>query len=455
MRSDHRRQTFRRQRRSEKAGADDRCVDVTVSRIGAGGDGIAEYGGKRLYVPLTVPSDRVRVRFGHTRGDGQAGDLVEILAAGPDRIEPPCPHFGRCGGCSLQHLTAESYSAWKVDRLSDALRRAGLAGFQCAPLVAVPPGARRRVTFAAAANGHRVGDAVVGFHPRRGHGVVPVPDCMVVAPRILALVPALRTLVADALAPNEQAHVTATLLEGELDVVVDWPRPLTLDTREALAAFAAAADLARLSWRREAGEAAEPLVQRRPVAATFAGIPVPLPPGGFVQATREGEEALVAELLAIVGTAGRTMTGSVRQAAGKVADLFSGAGTFTFPLAKAGLRVHAIDADADLLRAVTAARGAGAITTEQRNLFTRPLTASELNSFNAVVLDAPRAGARAQAEHLAQSSVPTVVIVSCNPATFARDAHILAEGGYRLERVIPIDQFLWSSHLELIARFRR
>lgn len=451
--------TFRGQRASGTAAADEQCLDVTVLRIGAGGDGIAEHEGRRLYIPLTVPGDRVRVRPGDRRGDGQAGDLVEILAAGPARAEPPCPHFGRCGGCSLQHLAAEAYAAWKVDRLGEALRRAGLHDFHCAPLVTVPPGTRRRATFVA--RGHSLQDTpTVGFHPRRGHGVVAVPGCMVVAPSILALVPALCMLVADALAPNERAHVTVTLLEGGLDVVLDWSQSLALETREALAAFATAADVARLSWRREAGEVAEPLVQRHPVTATFAGVHVALPPGGFLQATREGEQALVAELLAAASAAGSTRTGPAGKAAGRVADLFSGAGTFSFPLAKAGMRVHAIDADASLLRAMTAARGAdsitaNSITTEHRNLFTRPLTATELRAFDAVVLDPPRAGARAQAEHLARSSVPTIIAVSCNPSTFARDARILVEGGYRLERVRPVDQFLWSPHLELVAWFRR
>ncbi len=451
------RQTFRHRQALRKETTHDRSLDVTISRIGAAGDGIAECESGRLYVPLTVPGDRLRVRPRDRRGDGQAAELVEILVAGPGRVQPPCPHFGRCGGCSLQHLAPADYATWKVSRITESLQRSGLQGLECAPLITVPPGARRRVTFVATA-GRRSdnGGAVVGFHTRRGHGVVAVPDCLVVAPPILSLVPALHTLLAHTLAPDRRAYVTITMLESGLDVVFDWPQSMTLQDREALAAFATVADVARLSWRSTAGEVPEPLVQRRPVSVTFAGFRAPLPPGGFLQATREGEEALIAGLVAAFGIAGSsTIPGAAAKTHGRVADLFSGAGTFTLPLAHAGLRVHAIDTDAELLGALTATRGIGGITTERRNLFTRPLTAIELQEFDAVVFDPPRAGARAQAEQLAGSTVPTVVAISCNPSTFARDARILAQGGYHLEQVTPIDQFLWSPHLELVACFRR
>jgi 23S rRNA (uracil1939-C5)-methyltransferase len=193
------------------------------------------------------------------------------------------------------------------------------------------------------------------------------------------------------------------------------------------------------------------VVQLRPVGVVFAGVRVALPPRGFLQATHEGEQALVAAVLAAVETAGR-MGG---KPARSVADLFCGAGAFAFPLARAGLQIHAIDADAAMLQAVTGARGTYRITAEQRDLFTRPLSASELLRFDAVIFDPPRAGARAQAAELARSAVPVIVAVSCNPSTFARDARILTDGGYRLETVTPVDQFLWSPHLELVAIFRR
>jgi 23S rRNA (uracil1939-C5)-methyltransferase len=447
-------------RKAAIAEGEGESLDVTILRIGAGGDGIAEHDGKRFYIPLTVPGDRVRVRPGQARGDGQAGECVELLSAGPARAEPPCPHFGRCGGCSLQHLATKAYAAWKVGRLTEALDRAGLSGYGRAPLVTVPSGGRRRVMFVAIATESGVGRAaVIGFHVKRGHGIVDLAGCTVADRRILGLLPALRTLLGGLLHAHQRAHVSVTLLDGGLDVVLEWPETLTLQAREALAAFATAADVARLSWRRSAGEPAEPVVQRRPVAAIFAGVRVSLPPGGFLQPTCAGEDALVADVLVTLGAAGGDAAVTAAKPPRRVADLFSGAGTFTLPLAKAGMRVHAIDGDADLLQAMTAgrtgARGTGGITTERRDLFVRPLTASELRRFDAVVFDPPRAGARAQAEELARSSVPVIAAVSCNPSTFARDARILTDGGYRLERVTPVDQFLWSPHLELAASFRR
>ncbi|MGZ9104174.1 MAG: class I SAM-dependent RNA methyltransferase [Rhodoplanes sp.] len=314
----------------------------------------------------------------------------------------------------------------------------------------VPAGRRRRAAFAATGNS-TIGTATLGFHVRRGADVVDLTGCSVVDPRILSRLPALRMLLARLLGPQQRAEVTVTLVDGDLDVVLEWPGTLGLETREILAAFAAAEDVARLSWRPSAGTPAETVVQRRPVGAVFADVRVALPPGGFLQATLEGEQALVAAVLAAVEAA--------EQAAGRrpcsVADLFCGAGAFTFPLARAGARVHAVDADATLLQALTAARGTRRITAEQRDLFARPLSASELRGFDAVVFDPPRSGARGQAAELARSAVSVIAAVSCNPSTFSRDARILADGGYRLETVTPVDQFLWSPHLELVGVFRR
>ncbi len=213
---------------------------------------------------------------------------------------------------------------------------------------------------------------------------------------------------------------------------------------ERLSAFAEDADLARLSWRRKATDPAEPIVQRRPVGVDFEGTFVAVPPGGFLQASEAGETALRAAVMAAISSAR------------KVVDLFAGAGTFSLPLARAGARVHAVDADASSLAALAAAaRGMAGVTTQRRNLFSQPLTGFELNRFDAAVFDPPRAGARAQAEELARCTVRTVVAVSCDLATFIRDARILAAGGYRLVSVAPVDQFLWSAHLELAAVFRR
>lgn len=414
--------------------------EVTVTRIGAQGDGIAEGPDGRLYIPLAAPGDRLRVRPTTPRGDGFAADMVELLAAGPTRATPPCRHFGLCGGCSLQHLTDDAYAALKLARLTEVLERARLDAGVVDPLVRTPPGVRRRATFAALRPA-ATSSVLVGFQVNRGHHIVDLAQCPVLHPQIFEVLPALRSWLAGLLAPRQRVEVAVTLAETGLDVVVGWPELPSLELRQAMAEFAAAADLARLSVRVE-DDPAEPVVQRRAAEVRFGATSVALPPGGFLQASREGEAALVA---AVVSALRGTRT---------AADLFAGAGTFTLPLADAGLRVHAVDADRTSLVALATA-GRPQVSSEARDLFVRPLRPDELARFEAVVFDPPRSGAFAQAEQMAASTVPLIVGVSCNPDTFARDARALIAGGYRLERVTPVDQFLWSAHLELAAVFRR
>ncbi len=372
--------------------------------------------------------------------------MVERVADGPGRAAPPCRHFGRCGGCSLQHLDDDAYVAWKVGRLDAALARAGLAADEVAPLARTLPYSRRRAGFAA----ERPKDgapARLGFNVRRGHTVVDIEECPMLAPALFALTPALRALMDEVLRPGNRTTLMATALGTDVDLVVGWPELPGLAMRERLARFADEADLARLSWRLYNPNELyppEPIAQRRPVTATFGGVPVPLPPGGFLQASEVGEKALVAAVLAAT------------KGAGRIADLFCGAGTFTLPLAIAGARVDAIDGDAAALAALArAGRGRTRLHTDRRDLFLRPLTPEELAGYDAVVFDPPRAGAAAQAKALAASAVPIVVAVSCNAETFARDARLLAADGYRLAHITPVDQFLWSPHIELCAIFRR
>lgn len=431
-----------RSRAGHRAGAPAEAVEVTVARLGARGDGIADTPAGPLYIPLTVPGDRVRVRPGNARGDGRGAEVEDLLAAGPDRGEPPCRHFGDCGGCALQHLRDGAYATWKHERLTAALARAGMADVAVAPMARTPPAGRRRAAFAAWRPGG--GGAVMGFRRRRGHAVVDLAECPVLEPALVALLPALRRLLAELLPGGASAEVAVTLLDTGADVVLAGIPTPDLAARERLAAFADAADLVRLSWRPAAHGPPEPVVERRPATVTFGGIVTPVPPDAFLQASRAGEGALMAAVGAAVGGARR------------VADLFAGVGTLSLPLARGGAAVHAVDADPALLRSLAAgARGLPAVTTETRDLFARPLLAAEVRRFDALVFDPPRAGARAQAEQIAASDVPAVVAVSCNPDTFARDARILIQGGYAPLQVTPVDQFLWSPHLELAAVFRR
>jgi 23S rRNA (uracil1939-C5)-methyltransferase len=427
---------------------DPTIIEADIVRLGSHGDGIATLSdGTALYVAQAAPGDRVRVTVGGPDGDGMRGRLIDVLAPGADRAAPPCPHFGVCGGCALQHLSLDSYRAWKRGLLIDALARYGVAAEIVGDLAMVRTATRRRGTFFAA----RIDGAIrAGFHERGSHRVAAIDHCVVLAPPLVALVAQLPLLMADVLGEGERAEIVANLLDTGIDALVRLPRLPDLAVRERLARFAREADLARLSIGRSGSRdrvaKAEPLVARRPALASFAGVAVPVPPGAFLQASADAEALMTAEVKAGVG------------GAKAVADLFAGAGTFAFALMN-GARVHAVEADADLANALKAgaakaAKGAR-VTAEIRDLFRRPLLAKELDAFDAVVFDPPRAGAKAQAEALATSKVARVVAVSCNPQTFARDARALQDGGYRLIRAVPIDQFLWTHHLEVVGTFAR
>lgn len=438
MRRNRRQRNTPSARRDEAAGPE---TEMTVTGIGAQGDGIACGPAGRVFVPLSVPGDRVRVRLPAGGGEDRAAALIEVLSPGPGRGDPPCPAFGRCGGCRLQHLSDDAYARWKVERLTAALTRAGLSDYRLLPLVRTPPFARRRANFAAMRRAGGGTEVRLGFTVRSGHEIVDLDVCHVLDPRILAVLPDLRRFLARFLPPRQRTTVAVAVLDGGLDVVIEWPTTPALDVLEGMSGLAGEADLARLCWRSSAEALPEPVVQRRPVGAAFGGVFVGVPPGAFLQASREGEAALIAAV------------GDACRPARRIADLFAGIGTFAVPLAAEGARVHAVDADGVALRALAAARPD--ITTETRNLLARPLSPAELRRFDAVVFDPPRAGASAQARELARSEVPLVVAVSCNPDSFARDATTLGAGGYRLEGVLPVDQFLWSQHLELVALFGR
>ena len=420
-------------------------IEVEIQEIGARGDGVAALRrDRRLYVPYTVPGDIVRVRVNQPRTDVQTGRIVEILTSGMGRTEPACRHFKLCGGCALQHLEAKYYETWKLTLLTQALARQGIEAAQIRSLLVSPPGSRRRADFTAV---RRKGDVLLGFNARGSHQVVDLAECPVLAPEIVALIPALRDLLLEVLSPAESAEVAVTRTDSGLDLLFVTGTTLGLVARERLASFAETQDLARLAQQHPKGRGSEVLIVRRPVRVRFVGTLVALPPGGFLQATMEGEAALRHAVWEGVGDAQR------------IADLYAGAGTFGLSLAAEGRGVCAVEGDRRLAEAiegaVRAAAGRLPLRVLVRDLERRPLSPSELEDFGAVVFDPPRAGAGAQARALAASKVPRVVAISCNPATFARDARILLDGGYRLDWVQPVDQFLWSPHLELAAAFHR
>jgi 23S rRNA (uracil1939-C5)-methyltransferase len=417
--------------------------EVVIEQIGVRGDGVARRGATRIFVPLALPGDRLRVRITGRRGDGLVAAAVEGLEAAP-RATPPCPHFGTCGGCQLQHVPAAQYRAWKREQVLAALAQHGLRGVRVEPLESTPPGGRRRARFVF----ERRGAALrLGFRERSGHRAIALSACPVLVPELAALLGPLRALLARLDLARPGGEVEVTLSATGLDLQIMAADPPGLGDRERLAAFAEGHDLARMAWAPGPEIEAEPIVQRRAPSVMFREVRVDLPPGAFLQATAAVEAAILGAVLEAVDQAPR------------VADLFAGCGTIGLPLAAAGRSVHAVETESAMLEALRqAARRAGLggrVTTERRDLQRMPLAGAELEAFDAVVLDPPRGGARAQAAALAASGVPRVAMVSCNPATFARDARLLVDGGHRCLWVRPVDAFLWSSRIELVAAFAR
>jgi 23S rRNA (uracil1939-C5)-methyltransferase len=414
-------------------------VELLVERLGAQGDGIAIYAREPVFLPFTVPGDRVRARLGARRGPGREGRVVEQLALGPARAVPPCRHFGRCGGCTLQHLDPGVYQTVKLDALRTALDRVGIAPGVVEPLHVVPP-ARRRASLGLTRLRDPSLPARIGFRERFRHDLVDIVECPVLEPALFAVVRELRPLVPDLLPPSGAAELTLTRTDSGVDLLLEATERPGLSGLETLARFADDCDLARIVWRTRADETL--VVERRPVRVVLSGVAVPFPPGGFLQASAAAEAILVETVLAGIGSRRPAL------------DLFAGLGTFAFALAGEGA-VHAVEGDA---RAATALARAAAdhpnVSVERRDLSRNPLAPEALASYAAAVFDPPRAGAANQAGALAASTIETVVAVSCYPATFARDAAQLIEGGFRLERLTPVDQFVWTPHLELAAVFR-
>lgn len=424
-----------RKKRKSPPAPPPRRLTLAIEEIGAQGDGVGRDGGEPVYTPLTAPGDVAVIE-----ARGPRGRLFELLEAGPDRAEPPCIHYGGCGGCSLQHVTGAFYRDWKKARVAEALARAGLADAPIADMIETPVASRRRVAFAVKRRKHGI---VFGLNARHSAEIVSLTDCVILHPELRAGLPALRAL-AEAV-PGETFDFAVTHCQNGFDVNIEGeiaePRGRAL---LALTDAADAGDVVRLSLNREA------LVVIEPPVVDVSGVALTPPPGAFLQASREGETALAGLVAEGVGSAAR------------VADLFAGCGVFALPLARSAT-VTAIDADEAALNALMAAVGAAQtrgekitpIRVETRNLFERPLSQEELQAFDAVIFDPPRAGANAQAAALAKSAVPRVIGVSCNPATFARDAALLVAGGYRLENVTPVDQFVYSSHIEIVGLFRK
>ena len=408
---------------------------LTIVRLGHRGDGIAEGPDGPIYVPFALPGEIVTVET--VAGHPDRRHLLAVGSASTERTEPVCPHFGVCGGCALQHWQLPPQHDWKRGLVVEALARHGLTPDVRPTTDAHSPG-RRRATFHARRGTHDVVE--VGFAAPRAHHIVAIDRCPILAPPMADAIDVAWT-ISGALEPGRKPlDIQVTASETGLDVDVRGSGPIPADRAAELAKVADAHRLARLTRH------GEMIVRRAQPVLTMGRARVPLPPGSFLQATAAGEE---------------TLARLVRDAAGKartVADLFSGVGPFALRLAETA-RVTAIDSDgaaiAALAQATKVTQGLKPVDAQVRDLFRRPLVAQELKRFDAVVFDPPRQGAEAQARELARSAVPRVIAVSCDAMTFARDAEILVNGGYKIGHVTPVDQFRYSPHIEIVASFTR
>ena len=428
-------------------------IEVMIEGLGQQGDGLAQWQSKPLYVPYTLPGERVAAILTDHQGSDYRARPTAILAPAAERVEPVCPHFGACGGCALQHLDLEAYHRWKRAGVITTLAQRGIELAAEPEAVFIPAGTRRRAVFAVI--GTR-GKCLIGFHQASSRHVIDLQQCNLLTAALFALVGALRETLGKALAQGEAWDLLVTECDNGIDILITAKAVPTDRQRFALADLAqvqlpngagASIGIARITWLVDKRQAVpEPIAQHHVPQVSFAGVKVDLPAQSFLQPSVAGEAALCDAVLRGIGNA--TM----------VADLYAGCGTFSFPLAKQA-RVIAVEgskpAVAALNQAARRALVSDRISAASQDLDDAPLMPEQLKKIEAVVFDPPRAGARTQSEQIARSGVARAVGVSCNPATFARDARILIDGGFRLTELTIVDQFIWSPHVEVVGRFER
>jgi 23S rRNA (uracil1939-C5)-methyltransferase len=422
-------------------GRDGGLLTLTIARLGSAGDGVAETPDGPLHIPRALPGETVRAR--------PAGRGVAVLEAvetpSPDRVPPPCPHFVQgCGGCALQHLSLPAQSAWKRARLAEALSRAGYPDAPVAPAVETPPNARRRADLALRRNPD--GTVTVGFHARAAAEVLDLRECHVLEPALFALLAPLRVLLKRLPALAREGSAVVNMLDSGPDLLLRTDRPLDAAGRRLLAAFAGQTGIPRIAWALKDG-LPETAAQSAPVRLTLGGAEVAPPPGAFLQASRQGEAAIQAAVLAGLPKL---------PARARLLDLYAGLGTLSLVMAALG-RVTAVEGHAETVAALAAAANKAMLRVEaiRRDLARQPFLPPELKPFAVVVLDPPYAGAAEQVAQLARSEVRHVIYVSCNPVALARDAKALHGAGFRVTAATPIDQFRWSSHLESVVALAR
>jgi 23S rRNA (uracil1939-C5)-methyltransferase len=417
--------------------------DLLIHELGPKGDGIHRSRGGSVYVDRALPGEGVQATIRRDVDGVLRGDLLKVVKASPQRVKAPCPNYDVCGGCTLQHAKGEFYRHWKVDIVRAALHGRGLKPRAWRDPIFLPAGDRRRATFAAY---KKNGIVTLGNYRRRAQLVTDIAACLVVDPAIMDIRERLKPLLVLILQEGNPASAFIQAVNGQFEIVITGPVGKKgipdVPTREAMAQFARASSVNRVSWRADLDDSAHVIIDLSPLRARFGALEIMLPPFAFLQPTQAGADALVAAVMELLP---RT---------GKFADLFSGCGTFTGPMLDRGA-VDAYESVGSAIRALDQAKGPRPLRAIRRDLFVNPLRRDEANRYDAIVFDPPRAGAEAQVRNLASSKAPLLVGVSCNPATFARDARILVDGGYWLDSVRVIDQFTWSHHVELVAAFTK
>lgn len=412
----------------------------TIEALGPAGDGIARHeNGSAIFIPLTAPGDVVRASVRQDHEGNWRGQVEEIVTQGSVRQDAPCAHYGQCGGCALQHVSLEYYQNHKQQMVIQALEKVGLESPPVEAPILINAGTRRRAAFSFMKQGREI---VIGFNGRRSHAVMDVPGCLVVMPDILNLVKRLAGPLADIVAAKK-GSVFIQSVGGQLEVSITAKMNDGLAFHEALATMVRELGIARINGRAHERLVYDVLLESAPLIKNCGPLRVNLPPGTFLQPSDAGEKALVDLVMEMAGECTR------------MADLFSGCGTFAGPLSTKG-SVTAYEAVNEPVQALSrAAASINGLQAHIRNLYLDPLSEKELKLFDCVVLDPPRAGAKEQCRTLASSDVKRIIYVSCNAQSFARDAKILHEGGYHIKRIQPVDQFTWSAHGEMVGLFER
>lgn len=419
---------------------------LTIERLGPKGDGIAMLNGQTVYVPKAIPGDLVNVEITETNDGILRGRVIDFISHGAERITAPCAYYDRCGGCQIQHVSDAHYKDWKNNSIRATLEKAKIAPEIWGEPIFIPHATRRRATLAAFKTAKEI---TLGFHQSKSHEIQAIEDCMLLTPALNNLVQHIKPYLVRFLKEQTPTDIQLQDVDGAIEMIIIGPlsRSGEADTnqRKIIAEMCEALKIARVGWQAKEFVEIEPVISISPVVKIYGDMKVDIPMGAFLQPSAEGEAALVSLV----------QNAMPRKKKMKIADLYAGCGTFTGPALKHGA-VHSVEENVQAVQALTGAmRKVPNLTAEKRNLAAEPLTVRELKNYNVVIFDPPRAGAKEQCERLAKSNVETVIAVSCNPATFARDAKILIDGGYKFKKLTGVDQFIWSPHTEVVGVFSR